>query len=68
MIYWTTAVGGENADAVKRINEGREKKGSEAGAQKFDVKQNKNILYNLYLELPQCGTVGDALCWKTFST
>ena len=37
MIYWTTAVGGENADAIKRINEGREKK-REVGAQEFDVK------------------------------
>ena len=45
-MYWTTAVGGENADAIKRINEGREKK-REVGAQEFDVKQNKNILYNL---------------------
>ena len=45
MMYWTTAVGGENADAFKRIN--GEKKKREVGAQEFDVKQNKNILYNL---------------------
>ena len=44
-MYWTTAVGGENADAFKRIN--GEKKKREVGAQEFDVKQNKNILYNL---------------------
>ena len=62
-MYWTTAVGSENADAIKRINEGREKK-REVGAQEFDVKQNKNILYNLYL--PRHGTVGEVFCCKTF--
>lgn len=58
MIYWTTAVGGENADAVKRINEGREKKGSEVGPQEFDVKQNENLLYCIiyaYLDVGQSG-------------
>ena len=46
----------------KESMKGEEKK--EVGAQEFDVKQNENRLYNLYL--PQCGTVCDARCCKTF--